>query len=1856
MSTKEFNVGVILRANAQQYTAEFQAAGQTYRTWTTQVQSGGATASSALQSTATQAQAMGTAMRQAGQQGAEGLKSAAKATQEVQTAGQAMLAALRDQVAVTGKSTDELLRYRAAQAGVAAEAAPLILQLQNQRAAHTAAAEAARTEEAAQRAMAAAKQQATTAQDNFLAGLREQAALQGKSSTEVLRYRAAQMGVSEGAEQYIRTLEAGAKAHMNGAISAGQHAAAMRMLPAQMTDVVTSVASGMPIWMVAIQQGGQIKDSFGGAGNALRAMASAVTPTVAGLTLLVGIAGLAATAYYQGSTEADRYREAIIMTGNAAGTTVNELTGMARAIAELGGTQGAASQALSTLAGTGAVASENLQQFAAVAMELERRSVQPIKTTAQHLEELGKAPLQASLKLNEQYHYLTESVYRQIKALQDQGKQEEAASLAQRTYAGTMAERVGEIRANLGTLERAWDGLGNGAKRAWDAMLNVGRAASLSDVREKIEETNRQLNALTLGDGFESTGGGAATGAGSRGRLAQIERLKKQLGELQAQAAPLEAEDLNARIKAEKQATDAIELAARQRVDGLAKAVRSQAEIRKQEIEQLNRDRETLKLSQAEYDALLKGINEKHKDKSASSAGKITVSDSELANLQGQLQAAKLYHEQLVTLGAGASELNAGEKESLKIGEQLLRNTDAKTAARLREKQAIADALGVQLRSNDGLEKSFKAHQAMIDAVGKDADAITQRAQQQEAANATLGKSKTAIEQLTLAELQKQMAEAQGSDSFDPKYIASLELKIAAQRRFVDALGQADYKAAQQHVNELLRGAQELSKAYADEQALSGLTALEREKIVAQRQVELKYAKELAAIDAMALSDTEKQALREVALTAKRKESAAAVAKAEQQYQARAAEEINRSLTDALMRGFENGKGFAENMADATVNMFKTMVLRPTISAIMTPVSMVVNGVIQQGLNAVGLGSGGSILNLASSAGSLYSAGTAAAGWLGIGSSASAGAYALGTGATGLGLTTGGGLGLTAGGGLGLTAGSGAAASAGAAAGASAGGFSSMLSAIPGWGWALAGVALLAGSGLFKDNAGTPHWGAASEYQDGVVTGGEALFRTSGTAGTYSKNSQANVDAVAKGIGDALNGIATAFGGKGGYGVMTAYSDDDSEDPGFGSLRISRNGQSLRDWEDERTSKWAPKIFADGEEGWKMYLAAIAKDTRAVLLDMELPSWAKTIIDAVGETADMDALSAAVQQIGQIQALFESLGDTLVGFADMTDLAFEALLRASGGAEALAANTTSFYQNFYSDDERKAIAKRQLGAQLSDLGVEIDLEDPDAQAKYRKLVEEKLAQANTEEAARKAMHDALSGSLADSMSKDGGLAGLDIASLVRGAIGDSGLSAEDAQALEAGLTSLAGSGKGIDELNGSITELLKPILGTGKTSAETAAALLALNSAFKEVTISSEDAAAAEKARKDAEDKAAREAQDAAWALLQRSVDADRTAAQARVDAAQERVDASRAIIDALSGPIRELRGNVESTASITAAAANKTIDEAVGTYLRSGYMLDASALGEAAQAATAGITTDRYSSRLDYEAANMILANKLEVLHDGAEKQLSTDELALEQAKAAVDYLDRLLKQGREALDVARGIDTRILTADQAWEEFRKVVMGDKAGTSSGTGSAGATNKPTPVFGGGSSTGPAIESKYNTPVSLGLAGGVAYMPVTDSERVARLDSLYAGYHAFDGTGDAEGLNRWIAENQVTSQDLSGLSGLYERDWAAWLDSYNVPRFAAGGGHLGGLRLVGEDGPELEVTGPSRIYNASQTQQLLAGLQGSGSAEVVRLLQELITQNYAIGRRQVELLQTMESLARKSDAIGVKQRTEEATA
>lgn len=1247
-------VKVVLQLEQSQYIAMLQAAGQEHQLFSGKVASTSQTASAAVKNVAT---------------ALDGVAASNKSA-----AGDQFIASLREQIAVSGKSTDELLRYQAARAGVAAQASPLILQLQNQRAAQQAAAETARAEEAAQREAAAAKQRAAGQQAAFLAGLREEVELQGKSHTEILRYRAAQMGVSGGAEQYIQAIESANKAHGRGAISAAQHAAAMRMLPAQMTDIVTSMASGMPIWMVAIQQGGQIKDSFGGAGAALRAMTGAITPAAAGVGLLAGTVGVAALAYYKGSAEADSYREAIVMSGNAAGTTVGRLTDMARAIAQVTGTQGAAAAALAQMAGSGDIAAENLQHFAAVAMDLDRYVGVPVKNVVADLEKLAEAPLAASVKLNQQYHYLTEAVYSHIKALDEQGKKEEAGAAAQRAYINAFEARKNEIVANLGSIERGWNAVTNAAKKGWDSILGLGRQAS---TQQQLDETGAKIAKLReqLGKddkaGFSETGGGAAVGVGANvaqaRRRAELDMLVQQQAALQES---LRLEQRGAEAKAESaRKTEAL----------------------------------------AEWDQVV------------------------AANLSKQAKEAK-------EIEAIRRKGNAAGKDAVVIEQEIAaykaKNADkgaASSATRELERQRglMAELAGLSssfYRDWEDLNKQFR-------------------------------NSKLTAEQLT-QEQEKLLAKQPGIKAAREADLKVMQAQYAVQQQIADEIAQAEVArtqalyAGRQAVTDYARGVGEATRLLEVERQTVTGTASQRGLAVEYLRIQLELERQLEAIDrnqGFTQADRDEQAARARATAAQARANATSRAEIDHVRELRSelqrvTEQYEQGLTNAAMAG---GKSLKEYV----VGLLRTTAFRIVLQPVMSGMASVLAGVTGAASGSSGGASGGLMggIQTASNLNTLWGAGSQALFGGAAGASAAslgyanivgmAGGDAIGALATANGMWAGvatgaqaaaqsaiaANLAIEAGAAAALPAGTAAAAAGGTAAagGGVMSGISSAVAAIPVWGWALAAVAVL-GSMLSKKQ--TLHSGAGAIYSaDKGVQEGAGIYNLDtfgmGDVREYNKDGQALASGIATGLGSTLDGLAKSFGQKAGFEVATAFADDSSKDGAWGSLRISKDGKDLLNWDDTRTSRWAPREFADGEAGQKEYLAAIAKDTRQVLLDMDLPGWADKLLVNIGEAADMDKLSAVVAQIGQAQASFESFGEYMPTFAGLADSAKTALADASGGISTLTNNMATFVDLFYSDAEKLSVNTQNVTDALAALGFAM----PRTEAEFRDLVQAQIA-------------------------------------------------------------------------------------------------------------------------------------------------------------------------------------------------------------------------------------------------------------------------------------------------------------------------------------------------------------------------------------------------------------------------------------------------------------------------------------------------------------------------------------------------
>lgn len=380
----------------------------------------------------------------------------------------------------------------------------------------TAAGRAAKELEQTEKAAAAAK-------ENFIAKLREQSEMQGKTTAEILEYKAAQLGATAESQPFIAALKAQETNFKKGAISAGQYRQAMRQLPAQFTDIITSIASGMPIYMVAIQQGGQIKDSFGGIGNAAKAMIGMLNPVSIGIAAVVGTLGTLAYGLIQGEKEASEFNKQLILTGNYAGVTADRLADMATDISKELGTTAGAAKALAATVSTGAFKGDQLKSIATAAVAMQEATGQAIDKTIGNFQRLMTEPTKGSVELNKQLHYLTASTFQQISALEQSGNVTDAARIASDAYADALAKRGTEVQANLGYIESAWHTIKDAAASAWDAMLDVGRQETISPEKalgaaqqklKGLQETLKTLqqptgpkgvaNYLTGGGGFQS--------------------------------------------------------------------------------------------------------------------------------------------------------------------------------------------------------------------------------------------------------------------------------------------------------------------------------------------------------------------------------------------------------------------------------------------------------------------------------------------------------------------------------------------------------------------------------------------------------------------------------------------------------------------------------------------------------------------------------------------------------------------------------------------------------------------------------------------------------------------------------------------------------------------------------------------------------------------------------------------------------------------------------------------------------------------------------------------------------------------------------------------------------------------------------------------------------------------------------------------------------------------------------------------------------------------------------------------------------------------------------------------------------
>ncbi|MBL9242811.1 phage tail tape measure protein [Escherichia coli] len=381
-------------------------------------------------------------------------------------------------------------------------------------------------------------------------------------------------GVADVLPEALSRQEAAAR---RAGISVGQYSAALRTLPAQFTDIATQLAGGQSPFLILLQQGGQIKDSFGGLGPMLQALRDALfgfneesretSESAAGISdaaeglnntseaaeklwraggLLntfnlaiagsVGLLALLAGAAYSSSQQFDNVARSLILMGGAGFSSMQQLNDAAKDVADNAGASLAESvDTLVQLNDTGKYTADQMTKIAKSILAMGDAGLDT-KAALADFSRLANDPIKALASLNQQYGFVDEAMMKHLITLEKTKGKTAAANEAITLFADTMEDRSNKIVEATDNIGQAWNGIKAFSSDIFGQIGVTVRAwgNQIIDIFELVKSSIKDLflNITSLDAKFTSTIAGWADKIPGGGALANflgmdVEAMKK---------------------------------------------------------------------------------------------------------------------------------------------------------------------------------------------------------------------------------------------------------------------------------------------------------------------------------------------------------------------------------------------------------------------------------------------------------------------------------------------------------------------------------------------------------------------------------------------------------------------------------------------------------------------------------------------------------------------------------------------------------------------------------------------------------------------------------------------------------------------------------------------------------------------------------------------------------------------------------------------------------------------------------------------------------------------------------------------------------------------------------------------------------------------------------------------------------------------------------------------------------------------------------------------------------------------------------------------------------------------------------
>lgn len=269
--------------------------------------------------------------------------------------------------------------------------------------------------------------------------------------------------------------------------TAKQTAAALRLLPAQFTDIAVGLQAGQSPFTVLLQQGGQIKDQFGGIGPALAATGRYALSLVNPFTAAAVAASGLSFALYDVWSEASKFNQSLFSGDGSLRASAAELQKIADGAGLISGSFSDATDAVIALGTAGKVSETQLKNLAEASASIAQYSGKGAADIAKDLSSLGDNASDAAAKISDKFGLVTAAQYDVIRALDDQGEHQKALDFLSETVNQNAQERLTRYRASLSEVEKDWDRIGNAISNAYSKI----KGELFPNLDKQIEQLER---------------------------------------------------------------------------------------------------------------------------------------------------------------------------------------------------------------------------------------------------------------------------------------------------------------------------------------------------------------------------------------------------------------------------------------------------------------------------------------------------------------------------------------------------------------------------------------------------------------------------------------------------------------------------------------------------------------------------------------------------------------------------------------------------------------------------------------------------------------------------------------------------------------------------------------------------------------------------------------------------------------------------------------------------------------------------------------------------------------------------------------------------------------------------------------------------------------------------------------------------------------------------------------------------------------------------------------------------------------------------------------------------------------------